>query len=61
MYLGHCIQFLGSRILAMKTGCMEHIIRVAIEIKLHPDNMNSEESFSMSKSWNPLLLQTLKE
>jgi hypothetical protein len=24
------------------------------EIELHPDNMNREESFSLSKSWKPL-------
>jgi hypothetical protein len=44
--LSHGIQFQDTRILAMKTGCMEHIIREAIEIKLHPDNMSGEEGFS---------------
>jgi hypothetical protein len=39
---------------------MEHIIREATQIKLHPNNMNREESFSLSKS-RKLLLQTLKE
>jgi hypothetical protein len=38
---------------------MECIIREAIEIKLHPDNM-IREGFSLSKGWKPLL-QTLKE
>jgi hypothetical protein len=28
----------------MRTGCMEHIIREAAEIKIHPDNMNREDS-----------------
>jgi len=44
----------------MRSGCMECIIREAKEIKLNPVNMNREEGFSLSKSWN-LLLQTLKE
>jgi hypothetical protein len=39
---------------------VEHIIREATEIQLHPDNVNREEGFSLSKSWKPLL-QTLKE
>jgi hypothetical protein len=30
---------------------MEHVIREAIEIELHPDNMNKEEGFSLSKAW----------
>jgi hypothetical protein len=29
---------------------MEHIIREAIEIQLHPDNVNREEGFSLNKS-----------
>jgi hypothetical protein len=44
----------------MRFRHMECIIREAIEIELHPDCMNKEEGFSLSKSWKPLL-QTLKE
>jgi hypothetical protein len=58
--LGHHIQFLDASILAVKSRCMECIIREAIEIELHPDNMNREEGCPLSKSWK-LLLQTLKE
>jgi len=58
--LSHCFQFQDTSILAMRSGCMEHIIREAIEIELHPDNMNREEGFSLIKSWKPLL-QTVKE
>jgi hypothetical protein len=39
---------------------MECIIREATEIELHPDNMNREEGFSLSKLWK-LLFQILKE
>jgi hypothetical protein len=38
-----------TSILAMKCRCMEHIIREAIQIELHPDNLN-REGFSLSKS-----------
>jgi hypothetical protein len=49
-----------SSILAMNSGHTELITREAIEIELHPNNMNWEEDFSLSKSRKPLL-QTLKE
>jgi hypothetical protein len=29
---------------------MEHIIKEVREIELHPDNLNKEEGFSLSKS-----------
>jgi hypothetical protein len=58
--LGHHIQFENTRILAKKSGHMEHIIRDLIEIELLPDNMNREEGFSLSKSLKPPF-QTLKE
>jgi hypothetical protein len=32
---------------------MECIIRKAIEMELHPDNMNREEGFSLNSSLNP--------
>jgi hypothetical protein len=39
---------------------MEHIIREVIETEPHPQNMNLEEYFSLSRSWKPLI-QTLKK
>jgi len=39
---------------------VEHVIREATEINLHPNNMKREECFSLSKSWK-LQLHTLKE
>jgi hypothetical protein len=47
--LGHLIQFQDISILVRKCGCMEHIIRKAVETELHPNNMNREECFSLSK------------
>jgi hypothetical protein len=37
--------------MAKKSGCMERIIRKAIEIESHLDNRNREEAFSLSKLW----------
>jgi hypothetical protein len=58
IYLGHHIQFQDTCILAMKSGCMNCIIREEKEIHLCPNNMNTmhrEAGFSLSKSQNPLL------
>jgi hypothetical protein len=34
---------------------MDHIVRKAIEIELHPNNRNREIGFFLSKSWKPLI------
>jgi hypothetical protein len=52
---GHCIQFHNSSILAPKTRCMDRIVREAIEIKLHPYNINRDGGFGLSKLWKPLI------
>jgi hypothetical protein len=38
--LGHHIQLHNTTILSTKPTDMDHIIREAIEIQLHPSNMN---------------------
>jgi hypothetical protein len=53
--LGHHIQFHNTSILASKTQYMDRIIREAIEIELHPDNINREMRFCLSRSWKPLI------
>jgi len=56
--LGHHILLNDTSILAKKPRCMECLIREAREIEVHPDNMNREEGFTLSKSWKPLIQTT---
>jgi hypothetical protein len=39
---------------------MDRIIREAIEIELHPNNMNREVNFCLSNSWKPLICSLKK-
>jgi hypothetical protein len=51
----HHIQFHNTSILTTKSHYMDHIIMMAIEIELHPNNMNRETGFCLSKLWKPLV------
>jgi hypothetical protein len=51
----HRIQFHDASILATKTRYMDRIVREAIEIEIHPFNINTESGFCLSKSWKPFI------
>jgi hypothetical protein len=47
--LGHRIQLQNTTILSTKPRYMDCIIKEAIEIELHPNNMRREDGFCLSK------------
>jgi hypothetical protein len=51
----HRIDFNDTSKLCTPTRYMDRLVKDAIEIRLHPNNFNTDEGFSVSHTWRPVI------
>jgi hypothetical protein len=57
---GYQIKFENTEVLAKIVDYVDRLVNAAIEIRLHPSNINKEEGFKLGQAWSPAIkiLQT---